>query len=237
MDIKFGKVKTTNSNNIFLTPLPNHSGENFFAFNSDSKKNNQQQRPTFSPRINDYDSNLIQNNAYQEMPDEIFRLEHKITTLEQLLSKINTEIETLENLGYDIQIYNLKDRKQRIERELIELNEQYSQLGLSAKISGQIAAAVNVSNKKMNIFLRIKKLFSKKVLSKFSKKFYYNQRITEALSNLSDINSSVDDLINMQAPYGENITRYEKLTAYLNKANIIHSQINQNVNQITKKKA
>lgn len=238
MDIKFGKVKTTNNNNIFiLSPQP-RSGENFFASTSDSKRDNQQQKQqrSFSPRINDYDSNLIQNNAYQEMPDEIFRLEHKINTLEQLLVKINTEIETLGSLGYDIQIYNLKDKKQKIEQELIQLNEEYSKLGFSEKISGQIAAAVNVSNKRMNMFLKIKKFFSQKILSKFSKTFNYNQKITEALGSLSDINSNVDDLIKMQIPYGENVTRYQKLTIYLNKANLIHSQINRNVNQATKKK-
>jgi len=59
----------------------------------------------------------------------------------------------------------------------------------------------------------------------------------EALEKLSNINLSVDELIKMQVPYGETIDRYEKLTAYLNKANVIHSQISRNVNDMTKRQS
>ncbi len=58
----------------------------------------------------------------------------------------------------------------------------------------------------------------------------------EALENLSSINTSVDELVNLQIPYGKKIERYEKLTAYLNKANVIHAQITKNMNEIAKKK-
>lgn len=233
MDVKFGKVKSYN--NIFLSASEGEAVTNFFAPNSNQNKHKEQTHQSFSPRINDLDSNILEQNAYQEMPDELFKLEHKIGMLEQLISKLDTEIETLGNLGYDFQIYNLKDRKQRAEIELAELNKKYCELGLSARISGQIASAVNFSKKKIGIFSRIKRFFSKKVLAKLSRKFDYNQTISEALDNLFNINLSVDELINMRAPYGESISRYEKLTAYLNKANILHSQINKNINKITKK--
>lgn len=238
MEIKFGKVKT--SNNMFAAASINSMEGNFFASNSDSKREKENQKkqsnPTPSHRINDYDSNILQNCAYQGISDELFKMEHKIGLLEQLLSKINTEIETLESLGYDIQVYNLKERKQKIEQELIELNQKYSELGLSAKLSGHIATAVNISNKKMSVFLKIRKFFSKEVLSRISKKFNYKQLINEALGSLSNINDNIDELIKIQTPYGENITRYEKLTAYLNKANTLHMQINKNVNEMAKKK-
>lgn len=233
MDVKFGKVKSFN--NIFLSVPECETVTNFFMPDSHSKNHKEQQNQTFSPRINDLDSNILEKNAYQEMPDELFKFEHKINMLEQLILKLNTEIETLESLGYDVQIYNLKDRQQKAENELAELNKKYCELGLSARISGQIASAVNSSKKRNGIFSKIKKIFAKKILAKISEQFDYKQTISEALDSLFNINSSVNELININAPYGENITRYEKLTAYLNKANILHSQINKNINKITKK--
>lgn len=236
MDVKFGKVKV--NNNIFLKALVNNSDENFFESKSNFTWNeNKQKNLAPGSRINDYDSTILENNAYQSMPDELFKIEHKIDMLEQLLSKLNTEINTLESLGYDIQLYGLKDRKQKVEQELAELNKKYSELGLSAKISGQITSVMNLkSNGKTKIFSRLKKYLTKKVLAKISKKFDHNETMKEALDSLSNINISVDELIKMQIPYGETITRYEKLTAYLNKANVIHSQIYKNVDAITKKK-
>ena len=55
----------------------------------------------------------------------------------------------------------------------------------------------------------------------------------EALEKLSDINANVDELITMQVPYGETINRYEKLTAYLGKANMLHSRISKNLKEMT----
>lgn len=235
MDVKFGKIKP--QNNIFLTSLAPVSDENFFSSNSKSKKEEKKQQPFSSgSRMNDLDSNILENNAYQELPDEMFKIEHKMGLLEESISKLNNEIETLESLGYDIQVYNLKSQKEKLEKELTQLNAEYSKLGLSSKISGQIASAMSfTSRKKINIFSRAKRFVSKKILAKLSKRFNFSETMKDALDNLSNINYSVDELIKMKAPYGETVKRYEKLTAYLNKANLIHSQISRNINDITKK--
>lgn len=236
MDVKFGKVKP--NNNIFLNSSAAPSDENFFISNSSSKQDNSKQTQSFSVRINDYDSNILENNAYQLLSDEMFKIEHKISNLENTLSKICNEQEALQTLGAYMQVEELEERKQKIKIELAELNKKYSELGLSAKISSQIANVVNLSsNKKMNIFSRTKIFISKKILAKISKKFDHNQTMKEALENLSNINSGVDELFKLQIPYGETNKRYEKLTAYLNKANTIHSQISKNIDAIAKKKA
>lgn len=236
MDVKFGKIRP--NNNIFLASSANSSDENFFISNSNSQKDNEQQKQTFTPRINDYDSNILENNAYQLVSDEMFKIEHKIGILENILSKLDSEIEALQSVGAFVQIAELEERKQKIERELAELNKKYSELGLSSRISGQIAAAVNfTSNKKTNVFSKAKNFISKKILAKISRKFGHQQAIKEALESLCNINSGVDELIKMQIPYGETDKRYEKLTAYLNKANTIHSQICKNMDALAKKES
>lgn len=237
MDVKFGKVRPSN---MFLNSLGSSSTApegNFFASNPDSGHGNNKGSYAPGSRINDYDSTLLENNAYQVMPDEMLKFEHKINILETLLAKLNNEIDALESLGYFIQISDLKERKLKIENELAELNKHYSQMDLSTKISGQIASVVGFkSNRKNTVLSKIKRFISKEVLAKLSKKFSYSQSMKESLDKLSSINSNVDELINMQVPYGETINRYEKLTAYLNRANVIHSKISRNMKEETKKK-
>ena len=235
MDVKFGKVIPSS---MFSTGKVNSTEGNFFASHSNAGKNNQQNETNFGSRINDFDSNILENNAYLDISDEMLKLEHKIGILEATLAKSNSEIDALESLGYAIQISDLKERKRKIEEELAELNKKYSQLSLSSKISGHIASAVGLtSNGKNKTFSNVRKFISKNVLAKLSKKFGYSELMRESLEKLSCINANVDELINLQAPYGETITRYEKLTAYLNKANIIHSQISRNINETKKKKS
>lgn len=236
MEIKFGKVKPTSSNSLNFPSLQNRIDENFFNAENVENENPKQKQEAPGLRLNDYDSNILEKSAYQDLPDEMFKIEHRIDILEKTLLKINNEIEALKSLGADIQISELQERKQKIEQEIIKLSQEYSNLGISAKISGQIASAVTfTSNKKMNPFSNFSTFFSKKVLAKISKKFGYSQSIKESLTKLSDINTGVDELINLQTPYGENVSRYEKLTAYLNKANVLQSQISKNINQMTKK--
>lgn len=231
MEVKFGKL----SSNLLAQTTSAPAEENFFATSKNSNSSQQpagQNHPT-SIRLNDYDSNILENNAYQNLEDDMLKIEHKIEIIENSIAKINSEIEAFEEFGDIFQVNQLKIRKQALEKELKESNKKYSELGLSAKISGQIASVVNfTSNKKTNTLSKTKDFISRKILAKISKKFNDNQKMKDALDTLFNINSNVDELITMQTPYGETIGRYEKLTAYLNKANVIHSQIAKNIKKI-----
>lgn len=238
MEVRFGKIVTASNEKIFSAQPKRDLDGNFFSSNPDSENQNERrERSSSGLRMNDYDSNILENNAYQLIEDEMFKLEHKIGILENTLSRLNSEIDALENLNYDIQVPALKDRRQKLERELEESKKKYSQMGISAKISGGLVSAVNfTSGKKNNVFSKAKNFVTKRILAKISKKFGCSQNIKEALANLSDINTSVDELITLQTPYGESVNRYEKLGAYLNEVNVIHSRITKNVNSITEAK-
>lgn len=233
MDVKFGKLRP--NYNTAISQSSNSADGNFFVENSQQEES-EQQPSTIGLRINDYDSSILENNAYQLLSDDMFKIEHKMNMLENTLVKINSEITALQSLGAAIQISELIERKEKIERELAELNKQYSELGISTMISGQIASAVNFTAKKRRNFLSKTRTFiSRKILAKISPKICLNQAIRDALENLCNINLGVDELIKMQIPYGETSKRYEKLTAYLNKANTIHSKISRNLDSLTKK--
>ncbi|MDD3437105.1 MAG: hypothetical protein PHC64_08155 [Candidatus Gastranaerophilales bacterium] len=231
MEIKFGKVKP---NNIFVKSSAAHTGGNFFEAPADFNLNTH--TSSQGSRINDYDSTILENNAYQAISDEMLKIEHKMSVLENTLSRMNSEIAALQSLGASLQISDLKERKRKIEEELVELNKKYSELGLSARIAGQISSAFAfTANKKTKVFSKTKDFVSKKILAAVSKKISCSQSLKEALENLCSINLSVDELVTMRAPYGETDERYEKLTAYLNKANVIHSRISKNIDAITRK--
>ena len=229
MDVKFGKL----SANMF-NPSTQHVEENFFASSPKIEQKPKEQQHSSSTRLNDYDSNILENNAYKDMEDEMLKIEHKIGILENSLDKIKKEIEDMADFGNISMLNQLITRKIALEKELMELNKKYGELGLGAKLSGQIASAVNfTSKKKSTTFSRTKDFLSKKVLARISKKFKYSQNMKEALEKLANINSNVDELITMQVPYGETISRYEKLTAYLGKANMLHSRISRNLKEMT----
>lgn len=235
MDVKFGKIKPSNASFFIQTPQTSEA-ENFFAKSVDSQKQAANDSQIIGSRLNDYDSNILENNAYHDMPDEMFKLEHKINILEQSLAQMNIEIDALESLGAQIQVSDLKERRRKIEEELKELNNKYCKLGVSSNISGHIASVVNfTSNKKFENVDKVKNFVEKNILAKISKKFNQNLTMKDALDKLSSINLSVDELVNMQVPYGENLTRYEKLSAYLNKANVIHAKIAHDIKDNTKK--
>lgn len=208
---------------------------NIFAANSKPNNENQSKQTTSSnpTRINDFDSKILENNAYQTIPDDMLKIEHRIGILENSLAKINNEIEAFETFGDNVQVSELKIRKEIVENELIEANKKYSELGLGAKISGQIASAVKfTSGKKTSALSKTKEFIKKKILAKISKKFDYSQNMKESLDTLFSINSNVDELITLKIPYGETASRYDKLTAYLNRANVIHSNISKNLKEM-----
>lgn len=234
MDVKFGKLRPNYNTNV--SSSLNQVDGNFFLENAHQEEQ-ETQNPIIGLRINDYDSSILENNAYQLLSDDMFKIEHKMEILENTLSKINNEITALQSLGAAIQISELIERKEKIERELVELNKMYSELGLSTMISGQIASAVNFTAKKRRNFLaKTRSFISRKILARISPKIGLSQTMKDSLESLCNINLGVDELIKMQIPYGETTKRYEKLTAYLNKANTIHSQISRNMDAIAKKK-
>lgn len=234
MDVKFGKVRP--NYNTVVNSSPNHADGNFFVENAHQEEAPQPQQQSVGLRINDYDSSILENNAYQLLSDDMFKIEHKMNLLENTLSRINSEIIALQSLGAAIQISELIERKEKIEQELAQLNKIYSELGISTMISGQIASAVNFTTKKRRNLLSKTRIFiSKNILAKISPKISLNQSMKDALENLCNINLGVDELINMQIPYGETSKRYEKLTAYLNKANTIHSRIAKNMDALVNK--
>lgn len=179
-------------------------------------------------KLNDYDSNLLNNNSINELSDEFIKLEYKIAEKTEMLDAINTKIKGAELLGKLLDVMELKLQAKTLENEIAELKEQYSRRNFAEKFTGSALKPP----KKQPFIIRMQKFISKKIISKVSKKFKSIMDLSDSLDTLKSINQNVDELIAMKVPYGETKASYEKLTAYLYRANKIHSQITKSMGAI-----
>ena len=171
------------------------------------------------PRLNGYDINILNDKTLPQGDNEKLKIEYKISEKQQALTDLNGKIKNAELYGTQNEVLSLRVKKQRLEQELFELNKEN--------------ASKNSITKTMEIpwIRKTKNFVSRNVLAKISKKFSSIVFLGDSLEKLSEINKSVDELIEMNVPYGEKKQNYEKLTQYLYQANQIHSQITKTINK------
>lgn len=181
----------------------------------------------FGARLNGYDVNMI-NEIAEPADDDVVKLGVEINKREETIEELRTKIAATERLGRLPEVINLKIKEKELEREISELKTLYAQKKSLSK------PALKHKLKKrtdMPVIRAIQRFISRKILAKLSKKFNSIMMLSDSLEMLSGINRSVDELIEMKIPYGENLENYQKLTSYLYKANKIHSQILKKMNK------
>ncbi len=172
-------------------------------------------------RLNDYDLNILNDKAVQDIDDESLRLEILINEKENALEEINSKIKGREVLGKLLDVMELKIQAKQLENELSELKQEFAKNNFKMRLKTENKK----TNKKLPLIIRLQRFVSRKLFPKISKKFKSIADIGDSLDTLASINENVDELIAMKVPYGETKANYEKLTAYLYRANRIHSQI------------
>ena len=181
-------------------------------------------------RLNDFDVNILEENAYMNVEDESLKLEYKIEDKENVLKDLNEKITIADKVGNQQDLFSLRIKKQRIEGELRDLYKEYASRDLPSKISDGINNIAQTANKrKMPVINAIKKFIKRQILARVSKRFKSLVVLGDSLDTLATINKNVDELIKMKTPYGETAQNYERLTEYLYKANKIRSQISRSM--------
>ena len=181
-------------------------------------------------RLNDFDVNILEENAYMNVEDESLKLEYKIEDKENVLKDLNEKITIADKVGNQQDLFSLRIKKQRIEGELRDLYKEYASRDLPSKISDGINNIAQTANKrKMPVINAIKKFIKRQILARVSKRFKSLMVLGDSLDTLATINKNVDELIKMKTPYGETAQNYERLTEYLYKANKIRSQISRSM--------
>lgn len=176
--------------------------------------------------LNDYDYNILQEDAYKNLKDELLKIEYKITKIENDIKSIEEQIVIVKDIKDDARLNWLQSRRNKLGAELETLKFLYNQKSVSAKFSNQLTNFVprNITDKNLkfsNVFgilpECIKKLLPNKILSFFELK--------TSIQKLEAIHKNVDELMTNQAPYGEIETHYERLSTYISKANNIQSKL------------
>ncbi len=208
-----------NKNNNFFS---NTEEDNFFL--QQEKSFDYVQEPV--RRLNDYDFNLLKEDAYKDVSDELFKLEYRISKLENEYQNIDNQIQAARDISdYDTVEY-LMNRKRQIYEDLTLLAQIYNEKSLSSKISGGIfnilSPKIRNELKKFNTKL---KSFKDSIMANLPGKFSSVQEIKKSLNKLENINKSVDELMTLQTPYGEAWDKYEQLSKYITRANAIQAKI------------
>ncbi len=123
-------------------------------------------------------------------------------------------------------------KKHSMEARLNQLTKEYQQTGMSKKLTGNLTSLVKpTKTTKFNSIKTYVKNFTGNVLGKISKTFNSGQDLKLAVKKLSNINKNVNELISLQAPYGEAEEKYDRLTKYLTKANTIQYQVSKELSK------
>lgn len=216
--------------NIFSRDY-NFSAVNPFSNNFESSSQLAKEvktQPATNPikRINGYDSAILNKTNIEEPEGEDLSIDYRIKEKESVVKDLDAKIKVADNNGTQNEALSLKAKRQRVLQELDTLRKQQMYGG---RVLGEKQAFHQSFKEKMPVIYKIQEFISRQILSRVSKKVKSVVTLSDSLEQLSEISRSVDELIDMNVPYGEKVQNYEKLTEYLSQANMIHSKISKSL--------
>lgn len=216
--------------NIFSRDY-NFSAVNPFSNNFESSSQPAKEVKTSSAtnpikRINGYDSAILNKTNIEESEGEDLSIDYRIKEKESVVKDLDAKIKVADNYGTQNEALSLKAKRQRVLQELDTLRKQQMYGG---RVLGEKQAFHQSFKEKMPVIYKIQEFISRQILSRVSKKVKSVVTLSDSLEQLSEISRSVDELIDMNVPYGEKVQNYEKLTEYLSQANMIHSKISKSL--------
>lgn len=182
-------------------------------------------------RLNDYDFNLLKEDAYKDVSDDVFKLEYKISKTEDELRSLDAQIQAARDISDHNLIESLEQRKNLLSEDYEALIAMYNDKSLSARISENVSSFLGANFQSSYVQFKSKFLnFSETLMSKLPGPFSSVVELKKSLNKLENINKSVDELMTMNMPYGENYNKYEQLSKFIIKANSIQAEINRYMN-------
>lgn len=206
--------------------------DNFFLSDGGFPMQNTMEISEPTRRLNDYDFNLLKEDAYKDISDDLFKLEYKISKIEEEIKTLEAQIQSAREIGDYNLIEELYTRKDSLVEDYKNLLAIYNDKSLSAKISDKILNlfGCKLKNKLYNFQKHVTNI-SEIILSKMPKQFSSAIELRKSLTKLENLNKSVDELVSLNIPYGENINKYEQLSKYIIKANSIQTKISRYMNE------
>lgn len=203
-----------NGNNFFLME-ENKSSNMLNFYNTDPNK-----------RLNDYDSNLLEEDSYKDLKDELLRLEYEMSKLQNDISSIDFQMISAREINDDISVLELKKRKETLINKYNSLKVLYNDKSLSTKISNNLVSVFEKKNSKLiNFLIKLKIRFIEFLKLSMPNQLSIFFEVRNSLNKLESINKSLDDLVSNKVALGDHINKYEQLSKYIIKANSIQQDV------------
>lgn len=178
-------------------------------------------------RLNGYDSTILNSSKFDQAEEQELSIDYRIKEKENAIKDLDEKIKLADNYGTQNEALGLKAKRQRYLQELSSLEKQRMYGG---RVLGDKEKILhNTLKEKLPFIYKFQTFISRKILAKISKKVNSVVTLSDSLEQLSQISKSVDELMDMNIPYGEKSKNYDKLTQYLSKANVIHSKISKSL--------
>lgn len=184
------------------------------------------QSAVFNKRLNSMDSKMLEDVAYQILDNEELKLEKKIEILENDLQDINEKIIVAKAIRDNNKFVELTRQKSLLKKNIEKLQGEYKLANPETMITTVVTKALRLPSK---LKKQIKKSFMNFLRqSAFLKKItplFRALLVRDTIGKLNKINKSIDELVNMKIPFGEQESRYQTLVNHLSTAGALHSQI------------
>ena len=133
--------------------------DNFFLQSDYYAINNNSRTP--NRHLNDYDSNILKEDAYKDISDDIFKLEYQISKYEEGIKSLDMQIQAARDI-HDFELAeSLFEKRKELASELQTLSAMYKKASLSAKISGGVTSKIKGQLNQNGIVGYIENLISK----------------------------------------------------------------------------
>jgi hypothetical protein len=220
-------MEQTNKDTFEIEKKDLNESNNFFMADEDSSfANNMLEVTEPTRRLNDYDFNLLKEDAYKDVSDDLFKLEYKISKIESEIKDIDLQIQLAKDIRNFNEVEELASRKNMLIEDRDSLVAIYNDKSLSARISDKIFNFFGHDlTKSISKFKSSYNDIAESIVAKLPKRFASVLELKKSLTKLENINKSVDELISMNIPYGENIDKYDQLSKYIIKANSIQNDL------------
>ena len=180
----------------------------------------------FKKRLNSIDTSMLEDIAYTVLDDEDLKLEKRIENTEKILTELTEKLIVADTINDEIAKAKLLTQKKALMNQRENLLEKYKSQNLGNKVTAIYSSIINLPNKiKKQIRKAIKNFIKNSTILKKIKPLMRAIMVRDTLSRLNKINNSVDELVSMKVPFGEQDERYEALIMHLSRAGALHNKI------------
>lgn len=182
-------------------------------------------------RLNDTDSNILEESADKSLNDNPFRVELKIGKTENELQKIKEKIELFKILDLDLnkqQYQEYQEKEKALQKQLDTEKQEYKNLGLSYRIT-MVFSEVYVKSKEIILTAREK---TNDACEKLLPPLRKNDNINSELKKFDILQKNIFEITSKKSnPFGENENNLQNLVAYINRANQVSRNLSKQVNE------